>query len=764
MTGQAIRIGPDDRPLRQSTVAGPRARNRPDFAAFQVAGRAITAYRQSPGGHKPVARGIMHSPIRFRSLPSAWSKAPLAMAALACAALSLALAACKASDDLDDARGSGTEIGIALNAMDKTIKPGDDFYAYANGAWMRATAIPADKAMVGSHSFADETTRGQLDRLIDDIVKGNPAPDSDPGRIRTFYTTYIDTRSIDQAGLAPIKPDLDRFAAIADVKGLSRVLGQHLRADVDPINNTDWHTENLFGVFVTRALGSDAVMPYFLQGGLGLPEREYYLSPEPQMAAIRAQYRAYIARLLSDAGIGDSEVRAKRVYDLELRIASAHATRAQSEDYPNSETEWSRADFVAKAPGIDWEEFFAAAGLSGQQRFAAYHAGAIAKLSALVAKEPIAAWQDWLVFHQLNAHADVLPSRLDADHFAFYGTVLSGVTAQKSREERGIEALGDALGDALGKLYVEQYFPASAKREIEGMVTAIKASFVKRIDALGWMAPETRSEAREKVRTMEVGVGYPDTWKDYSSFNVVPGAAYANKIAGELVQYRQQLAKIGKPLDRREWWMNVQLVNAVNLPVQNALNFPAATLQRPFFDPKADPAFNYGALGATIGHEISHSFDNNGAAFDAAGKLRNWWTPADLARFTKEGKALAAQFDSYAPFPGVHVNGTLTFGENIADVAGLAAAYDAYRASLKGKEPPVIDGFTGDQRFFIAFTQSWATKQREESLRGRIATDSHAPGQYRALTVRNLDAWYKAFDVQPGDNLYLPADKRVRIW
>jgi predicted metalloendopeptidase len=505
-------------------------------------------------------------------------------------------------------------------------------------------------------------------------------------------------------------------------------------------------------------------MPYLLQGGLGLPEREYYLSSTPQMTAIRTQYRAYIARLLTDAGMSDAEARAKRIYDLELRIATAHATRAQSEDFAGSATEWSQADFASKAPGIDWNAFFAGAGLTGQQRFVAYHAGAIPKLSALVAQEPLAAWQDWLVFHQINANADVLPTRLDQDHFAFYGTVLNGVTAQQTRDERGIEALNDALGDALGKLYVEQYFPASAKREIEGMVAAIKTAFERRIDALEWMAPETRAEAREKVRTIEVGVGYPDRWKDYSAFTVMPGAAYPNKIAAELVQYRQQLAKIGKPLDRREWCMNAQLVNAVNLPVQNALNFPAAYLQRPYFDPKADPAFNYGALGATIGHEISHSFDNNGAAFDAAGKLRNWWTSADLARFTREGKALTAQYNGYSPFPGVHVNGGLTLGENIADVAGLAAAYDAYRASLNGKEPPVIDGFTGDQRFFIAFSQGWATKQREESLRGRIATDGHAPGQYRALTVRNIDAWYKAFDVQPGDKLYLPPEKRVQIW
>ncbi len=296
------------------------------------------------------------------------------------------------------------------------------------------------------------------------------------------------------------------------------------------------------------------------------------------------------------------------------------------------------------------------------------------------------------------------------------------------------------------------------------MVGTIKAAFTRRIEALDWMAPATKKEAIAKARSIEVGVGYPDTWKDYSAFTVRPGAAYANKIEAGKVRYAQALAKLGKPLDRREWWMNVQLVNAVNLPVQNALNFPAAILQRPFFDPKADPAYNYGAIGAVIGHEISHSFDNNGAAFDSTGKLRNWWTAADLSRFNRNGAALTAQYDAYRPFPDLHVNGELTLGENIADVAGLAAAYDAYRASLGGKEPPVIEGFTGDQRFFIAYAQTWASKMRDEAMRRRVATDGHAPGQYRALTVRNLDAWYRAFDVQPGDKLYLAPERRVKIW
>jgi predicted metalloendopeptidase len=341
--------------------------------------------------------------------------------------------------------------------------------------------------------------------------------------------------------------------------------------------------------------------------------------------------------------------------------------------------------------------------------------------------------------------------------------VLQGVKVQRSRERRAIAALNGALGDALGKLYVEKYFPASDKARIQAMVSGIKDAFAVRIGKLDWMAPATKKEAIAKVRGIVVGVGYPDHWKDYSALKLGTDA-YANAKAAGLNDYRQQLAKIGKPMDRGEWWMNAQLVNAVNLPVQNALNFPAAILQKPFYDPAADAAFNYGAIGAVIGHEISHSFDNNGAAFDASGRLRDWWTPADMARFKQAGKALADQFSAYEPYPGLHVQGELTLGENIADVAGLAAALGAYHASLKGKPAPVINGMTGDQRFFLAFAQSWATKAREAAARAQIATDGHAPGQYRALTVRNVDDWYKAFNVKPGDKLYLPPAKRVKVW
>ncbi len=659
---------------------------------------------------------------------------------------------------------AGTNAGIDPAAMDKAVKAGDDFYNFANGGWMKTTEIPADRSSIGGFYIADQKTEKQLGELIADIAKSDAAADSEKGKIRNLYSAFLNIAAIDKAGLAPARADLDRIAAAADLKSLSRVLGEQIRADVDPLNSTNFKTDNLFGVFVTQALAGGEVVPYLLQGGLGMPEREYYLSADSKMAELRGKYRAYIAQLLTEAGIPDAAAKAQRIFDLEMKIAQSHATRAESEDFQKSAAEWTQADFATKAPGIDWDAFFIGAQLAGQQKFGAYHAGSIPRLSALVASEPLDAWKDWLTFHLISTNADVLGSKLNAAQFGFYGTALSGTAEPRPLEKRALAAVNASMGDALGKLYVEKYFPAAAKVEVQAMVEDIKTAFAKRVESLDWMAPATKKEALQKVRTIEVGVGYPDSWKDYANLTITPDNAYANKQAGAKLRYSQQLAKIGKPLDKREWWMNAQLVNAVNLPVQNALNFPAAILQRPFFDPAADPAFNYGAIGAVIGHEISHSFDNNGAAFDSTGKLRNWWTAADLAKFSQSGKALAAQYDQYEPFPGLHVNGTLTLGENIADVAGLSAAYDAYRASLGGKEAPVIDGFTGDQRFFIAYAQAWASKMRDQALRGRIVTDGHAPGMYRALTVRNLDAWYKAFDVQPGDKLYLPPDQRVKVW
>ena len=682
-------------------------------------------------------------------------------------ASTLALSACSTqkSENAAQEQKAGTAIGIDAAWMDKSVRPGDDFFSYADGSWVKNTPIPADRPSIGGFWIADQERERQTKELFDAILKSDAAANTNDGKIANYYKAYVNTDGIDRAGLAPAKADLDAIARIADKRQLSAAIGGTLRADTDPLNATNFQTENLFGIFVTQGLNTPGEqLPYIMQGGIGLPEREYYLSADPKMAELRSKYRAYVAQILRLAGNPDPQGAANRVVDLETKIARAHATREESEDFAKGAQVWSRAELEKKAPGIDWDALLNAAQLGYVQKFEAFHANAIPKLAALVGSEPLQAWKDWLAFHTLNQQSNVLPKAFRDASFAFNGTALAGTPQERPRDQLALNATSNALQDAVGKAHVDKYFPASAKAEIQKMVDNIKAAFARRVQAIGWMAPSTKEEALKKVETIVVGVGYPDHWRDYSSLTIAADNAYANQKNAGLFEYRNQIAKIGKPMDRSEWWMPPQLVNAVNLPVQNALNFPAAILVKPFFDSKADAAFNYGGIGATIGHEISHSFDNNGALFDSTGRLRNWWTPQDFAKFQQAGDALAKQYDAYEALPGLHVNGKLTLGENIADVAGLAAAYDAYKASLNGKPAPVIDGFTGDQRFFIAYAQSWATKMRPELIRQRIATDGHAPGNFRSLTVRNIDGWYPAFNVQPGQRLYLAPDKRVKIW
>jgi putative endopeptidase len=680
----------------------------------------------------------------------------------------LALAACSNNGGNDAATQQikpGSVSGLDLSSLDKSVKPGDDFFAYANGNWVKRTVIPADRSSVGGFYIADQQREKNALEMMDALLKASAAADSDDGRIVNYYKAYLDTAAIDKAGIAPAKADLDAIAAIADKRGLASAIGGTLRADVDPFNSTNYKTDHLFGLFVTQGLKTPGeTLPYLLQGGLGMPEREYYLSGDAKMAGLRTKYLTYVETVMKAAGDPDPAAAAARVIALETKIARAHESRADSEDFTKAAEVWSRADLDAKAPGIDWGALLGAAQLGSAQKFEAYHAAAIPKLAALVGSEPLDAWKEWLAFHTLNERASVLPAAIRDASFAFNGTAISGIPQQRPRDKLAMNATSNALQDAVGKAYVAKYFSAAAKAEIQRMAEGIKAAFAKRVEALAWMAPATKAEAIKKVRSIVVGVGYPDHWRDDTGLAISPTDAYANAKTASLANTRVQLAKIGKPMERGEWWMPAQLVNAVNLPVQNALNFPAAILVKPFFDPNADAAFNYGAIGAVIGHEISHSFDNNGALFDSTGVMRNWWSPADFTHFTQSGKALADQYDQYSPYPGVHVNGPLTLSENIADVAGLSAALDAYKVSLAGKPAPVMNGFTGDQRFFIAYAQAWADKTREESVRSHIATDGHAPDQYRALTVRNLDAWYDAFGVKPGDKLYLAPDKRVHVW
>ncbi len=662
-------------------------------------------------------------------------------------------------------QAAGTLAGVDPSYIDKSVKPGDDFNAYANGAWVKTAEIPADRSSAGVGYDVQKIAEKRNRELFAEIIKSNPAGGSDAARIADYYAAYMDTGAIEQRGLAPLKGQIDAIAALSDKRALSAMLGANMRADTDPLNNTNFATENLFGLFVTQSLNDpNTTVPYLMQGGLGLPDRDYYLSAKPEMAQQRGAYKAYVAKLLTLAGMSDAAARADRIVALETRIAQAHADIIASQSAKLGDNPWKRADFAKKAPGIDWDAYWNAAQLPDQQDFIVWQPAAISKLSAMVASEPMQAWQDWLAFHTINTVTGVLPKAFDDAHFAFYDNGLNGTPEQQRREKRAIAATNAALGDAVGKLYAEKYFPASSKAEIQGMVKNIVAAFDARLQKLDWLSPATKEEARKKLQVLHVGVGYPDTWRDYSGFDVRADDPVGNLQRARLVRYKQQIGKIGQPVDRDEWWMTPQTVNAINLPLQNALNFPAAILETPYFDARFDAAANYGAIGSIIGHEISHSFDNLGADFDSTGRLHNWWTPADLKHFEQQGQALVAQYNAYEAFPGLHLNGAQELGENIADVAGLTAAYEAYRKSLNGKEAPVIGGLTGDQRFFLAFAQGWRTKMRDKALRARIATDVHAPAMWRVQTVRNLDAWYPAFGVQAGQRLYLAPAKRVHVW
>jgi putative endopeptidase len=676
----------------------------------------------------------------------------------------LACAAACALVSAAPALAADLKSGVDKSAFDTTVKPGDDFWTYANGAWVKAHPIPADRSRYGTGAILIEEAAKRTVDLIQTAAKGG-AGGSDGQKVGDYYASYMDEAAIDKAGIAPLKPGLARIAAIKTRGDLAGVLGGDLRADVDALNATDFYTDNVLGLWVSPAFDDPTrYAPFLLQGGLGMPDREYYLSGSVAMKTARTQYQAHIAKILTLGGIADGPAKAAAIMALETRLAQASGSRADSADVQKADNSWTQADFAAKAPGLDWKAYFSAAGLAEQPRFIVWHPTMVTGLGKAAAEESLDTWKDYLAFHLLDHYSNLLPKAFVDERFAFYGAALQGTPQLSARWKRGVNSTNAVLGEVVGKLYVEKYFPARSKAEVSAMVDAIKAAFVRRIDGLDWMAPETKAEARRKVEVLKVGVGYPDQWRDYSGLAIVRGDPVGNVRRSELFETRYWIGKLGQPVDRGQWVMTPQTVNAVNLPMLNGLNFPAAILQAPYFDADADPAANYGGTGGTIGHEISHSFDDQGAQFDSTGRLRNWWTPTDFDHFQKAGAALAAQFDGYKPFPDLAVNGKQTLSENIADVAGLAAALDAYHASLGGKPAPVIDGMTGDQRFFLAFAQSWCGYSRPAALRQQLVTDGHAPDQYRADTVRNVDAWYAAFDIKPGDALYLPPAQRVKVW
>lgn len=640
------------------------------------------------------------------------------------------------------------------------VLPGDDFFTYANGPWLARTEIPADRSSWGAFAAIAEDSNARIVKLIEAKATDAKAT-ADQRKVANYYQSFMDEAGIEARGIAPLKAVLAKIDALADKAALTRALGASVRADVDALNSTDLNTENLFGLWVAQGLNEPSRnLPYLLQGGLGMPDRAYYLADNARMAGLRDAYRQHIAAMLKLAGYADADMRAARVMALETKIAQSHAPREDSSNVVKANNTWRRADFIAKAPGMDWHAFFKAAKLQGADTFMVWQPSAVVGAAALVASEDIASWRDFLAFHQINQYAGALPKVFVEQSFAFNSKSLSGTPQLPARWKQALAATNAGMEDAVGRMYVERYFPASDKLRLQQMVGNIIAAFSKRIDTLDWMAPATRAQAQEKLKTMHVGVGYPDKWQSFAGLKVSRTDALGDAMRADAFHYAKEVARLTQKVDKTGWAMPPHLVNAVNLPLQNAMNFPAAILQPPFYDTAASDAVNYGAIGAIIGHEISHSFDDQGAQFDAQGRLHDWWTKSDMAYFKRAADKLVAQFNAYKPFPDLAVNGELTLSENLADLAGVAASYDAYRASLAGKPVPA----DADQQFFLGYAHAWQTKLREATMRQRLLTDGHAPAQYRTAIVRNLEPWYKAFNVQPGQALYLPPAERVRVW
>lgn len=661
-----------------------------------------------------------------------------------------------------------TAVAMALPAgaqeggVDATIQPGDDFFAYANGDWLKATEIPAGKGRWGAFNDIAEATRQQVAGAI--AQAATRPPGSSARKLADFHAAYLDVATVEAKGTAPIQAPLQRIAALRDKRALARWLGAGLRADVDPLNLGVFASQSHpFGLAVQYGIhGEHNHFAYLLQGGLGLPTREHYLATSDAMQALRGRYQIYIAEQLARAGFDRAAERAQAVLALETAIARSHATPEVSGNERNADQHWTRADFARQAPGLDWPVFFAAAGLARQQDIVAWQPTAITGVAALVASQPLAAWQDYGRFHLIDHYADVLP-RAFADAALAMRTA-AGVPLPAARAERATAALQRAMPDALGRLYVEQHFPPPAKARLQAIVAQVTAAFDQRIAASSWMTPSSQAMARAKLKSMYFGVGHPDAWPDDRGLVIDARDAVGNQRRAAEWRYRAELAKLGRPVDQREWVIAAQWPGAVLNFLRNAYNFSAALLQVPKFDAQASDAANFGAIGAIVGHEICHFVDTLGADYDAQGALRPWWTAEDKARYAAASQALVDQFSAYRPFPDVAVNGELGKVENIADLAGLSAAFDAYRRALGDKAGDKDFVRQQDRQFFIGFARAWRSKLRDDAMRTQAASNDHAPETYRVATVRNLDAWYEAFDVRPGQRLYLAPAERVRIW
>ena len=651
-----------------------------------------------------------------------------------------------------DAPAIGT-FGFDVAGMDTSVRPGQDFNQFANGTYLRNTPIPADKSSYGAFHMLNDQAQIDLRALVDESA-ANPSASPDAARIGNFYGSFMDETIIERLAATPLQADLAQVRAADTREKMAEFMG----------TTQGGFGVNLFGVSVFEDLREpNKNSAYVSQGGLGLPDRDYYL--EASFAEQKAAYQAYVAKALELAGWANPEQAAADVVAFETRIAEQHWTQVQSRQLDKIYNATTLTDLAASAPGFDWAGWARGAGVSNVPTLIATTNTALPGMARVYAETPIETLQSWQAFHIVNQAAPYLSKAFVDANFDFYGKTLSGSQENQPRWKRGVALVDGALGEVLGKEYVARHFPAESKAQMEELVANLRLAMTARLQRLDWMSEETRQQALYKMSKFNVKIGYPEQWRVYDGLELVPGDLYGNVERSSAFEWAYNLGKLDRPVDPLEWGMTPQTVNAYYNPPRNEIVFPAAILQAPFFDPNADPAINYGGIGAVIGHEITHGFDDQGRKVDGDGVLRDWWTAEDGAKFEQRAAVLGAQYSALSPIEGATVNGDLTMGENIADLGGLLMALDAYHLSLNGQPAPVINGLTGDQRVFLGWAQVWRNNSRDEYLRNQVTTDPHAPAQYRAaVPPRNIDAWYAAFGVQPGDEQYLAPEARARIW
>ncbi|WP_430446059.1 M13 family metallopeptidase [Sphingorhabdus contaminans] len=666
-------------------------------------------------------------------------------------ALSAPAAAENAAPAQEAAPKSGPQLGtygFDTEGMDTSVSPADDFYLYANGKWAEKTQIPADKSNYGMFTALDDLSKERVKLVLEaeKDIKGSKAGD--------VYASYLDTATVEKKGLKPIQPWLKQVRGIKSKAAFEKMLPTAARNGVGA----------LFGGFVGQDdKNPDVYIFQIYQGGTGLPDRDMYLVENDKFEAIRKAYKEYLAKMLTLAGEKNAVARADAIFAMEKKIAEVQWTREDSSDATKTYNKMTVAELDKITPGLKLSSVLT--GVSPKiTEVVVAQPSAITGIAKIFADTDLAVLKDQMIVNSLATFSNVLPDSVSDTTFAFYGTTLQGTPQREPRWKRGVSLTEGTVGDEVGKAYAAKYFPPETKAAMNVLVKNVLAALGRRIENLTWMQPQTKVKAQTKLANFTTKIGYPDRWKDYSKLKIVRGDLFGNDLRANQWGFDDNISKLGGPIRRWEWGMLPQTVNAYANFGMNEIVFPAAILQPPFFDPKADPAINYGGIGAVIGHEISHHFDDQGAKYDENGKLSDWWTESDVKAFEAAGKKLIAQYDAYKIFPDASVKGEFTLGENIGDLAGLTIAYDAYRASLNGKEPPVIDGMTGDQRFFLGWAQVWRRNYREANLRQRLITDPHSPSAQRAWVVRNLDKWYDAFQPKADGKLYLKPEERVRIW